>query len=136
MIHPHEKSIVLFDGVCNLCNAYLNSVLRNDPKDLFLFAPLQSDRAQELLMQYGMINHTVTSVVLIENGKLFQRSTAVLRIARKMGGFFPLLYGFIIIPAFIRDFIYDAIARNRYRWWGKREQCMIPDESTKKKFLP
>lgn len=130
-----EKSIVLFDGICNLCNTSINRVLRNDPKDRFRFAPLQSDYAKNLLKSYSTPIDQLSSVVLIENGKIYQRSTAALRIAKQMGAAYPLLYTFIIVPAFLRDLVYDYIARNRYRWWGKRESCMISTVEVQQKFL-
>ncbi len=127
--------IVLFDGVCNFCNAGVNRILTNDPKDRFRIAALQSDVAKELLAPFGIRAENLDSVALIENGKIYQRSTAALRIARRMSGAWPLLFGFIIVPPFIRDAIYDWIGRNRYKWWGKRESCMVPTPDVRRKFL-
>lgn len=127
--------VVLFDGVCNFCNAGVNRIITHDPKDRFRVAALQSEIAKELLLPFGVVAEQLDSVALIENGKLYQRSTAALRIARKMSGAWPLLFVFIIIPAFIRDGVYNWIGRNRYKWWGKREACMVPTPEIRRKFL-
>lgn len=127
--------IVLFDGVCNFCNAGINRIIDNDPKDRFRFAPLQSDIAQELLAPFGVKADALNSVALIIDGKLYQRSSAALHISRRMSGAWPLLFAFIVIPPFIRDAVYDWVGRNRYRWWGKSESCRVPTPEIKRKFL-
>lgn len=130
-----EKVILLFDGYCNLCNSSVNFVLKHDRKNRFRFAALQSQPGIALLKQYTIIPGITDSVVVIEQGKAYLRSSAGLRIAANLG--FPwnsalVLY---IIPAFLRNPVYDFIARNRYRWYGKRDTCRLPDAAEKAKFL-
>ncbi len=130
-----NKSLLLFDGVCNLCNSSVQFILLRDKKDRFRFASLQSDYGQNLLREHNLPTETFNSLVLVENGKVFKKSTAALRIASKLKGLWPLLFAFIIIPPFIRNFVYDIIAKNRYRWFGKKEECMLPRPEWKQKFL-
>lgn len=131
-----QHSIIFFDGVCNLCTGSVTFVIQRDKRDLFRFVPLQSPLAVQYLAPLGQpVTGTPGSIVLLENGKLYKRSSAALRIARKLNGGWPLLYGLIIIPAFIRDFVYDQIAVNRYRIWGKADSCMVPTPALKAKFL-
>ncbi len=132
---PINKAIILFDGVCNLCNSSVNLVIRRDKKNYFQFAPLQSDVAKQLLKNQNTPLSKTESMVLLENGKIFFKSSAALRTARHLGGLYPLFYGLIIIPTFIRNAVYDLISRNRYKWFGKRETCMLPTEELKKKFI-
>lgn len=127
------KAVILFDGVCNFCNSSINFVIRNDKKAHFQFAPLQSEVAQKLAG--NRILPTPDTVLLLENGIIYEKSTAALKIAKKLDGLWPVLYGLIIIPKFIRDPIYDLIARNRYRWFGKKESCMIPGPEIRNRFL-
>lgn len=127
--------VILFDGVCNFCNSSVNRVIENDPKDIFRFAPLQSEAGQQLLKQYGIDPGMTDSVVYIENGKAYVRSSAALRIARRMKGLYPALFGFIIIPPFIRNAVYDLIAKNRYKWFGKKDSCMMPTPEVRRKFI-
>jgi predicted DCC family thiol-disulfide oxidoreductase YuxK len=131
----NNKSLILFDGVCNLCNSSVQFILLRDKKDRFRFASLQSDYGQSILKQYNLPTDKFNSLALVENGKIYQRSTGALRIARKLKGLWPMLYGFIIVPPFIRNFVYDIIAKNRYRWFGKKEECMLPRPEWKQKFL-
>ncbi len=130
-----NKSLLLFDGVCNLCNSSVQFILLRDKKDRFRFASLQSDYGQNLLREHNLPTETFNSLVLVENGKVYKKSTAALRIARKLKGLWPLLFAFIIIPPFIRNFVYDIIAKNRYRWFGKKEECMLPRPEWKQKFM-
>jgi predicted DCC family thiol-disulfide oxidoreductase YuxK len=130
-----EKAIILFDGVCNLCNGAVTFVIKRDPKDRFRFAALQSEIGEELIHKNGLKDKGLDSIVLIEGEKAFVKSSAALRIARKLSGFWPLLYVFIILPRFLRDSFYDLIARNRYSWYGKRESCMIPTPELRAKFI-
>lgn len=131
------EKIILFDGVCNLCNGFVHFVIKREKSDVFKFAALQSDQAIELLAQYDLISTDMKSVILIDTGrnKAFTESSAVLHIFGNLKGLFPLLQLFFIIPKFIRDFVYQQIAVNRYRWFGKRNSCMIPTPELKKKFL-
>jgi predicted DCC family thiol-disulfide oxidoreductase YuxK len=130
-----EKAIILFDGVCNLCNGAVTFVIKRDPKDRFRFAALQSEIGEELVQKHGLKDKGLDSIVLIEGEKAFVKSSAALRIARKLSGGWPLLYVFNILPRFIRDPFYDLIARNRYSWYGKRESCMIPTPELRAKFI-
>ncbi|MFK5957309.1 MAG: DCC1-like thiol-disulfide oxidoreductase family protein [Lutibacter sp.] len=129
------KSIILFDGICNLCNSSINFIIKNDDKKHFLFASLQSDAAKEILLHLPSKNLNLNSIVLIENGTIYEKSTAALRIAKYLNGGYKVLYAFIITPKFIRDWIYNLIAKNRYKWFGKKEHCMIPSPEIKCRFL-
>ena len=121
MQHTSEnQSIVLFDGVCNLCNAAVRFIIKRDKKKIFTLSPLQSNLSEALNNQYHFNQPGVNSIVLIENNKVYYKSTAVLRVIKKLSGPIKLLYIFIIIPPFIRDSIYSVIAKNRYRWFGKK----------------
>ena len=128
--HP----ILLFDGVCNYCNRWVNFIIRHDEKKKFRFAALQSETGKKILKQYN-ISEKEESVVLIYLDKVYLKSSAGLHILYHLGGIYSLAFVFIIIPAYIRDFYYDIIARNRYKWWGKRNECMIPTQDVKERFL-
>lgn len=129
--HP----IILFDGICNLCNASVQYVIRHDPKKNFRFASLQSRFAQEILSNNNLPVNDFNSFVLFDDNKVFTRSTAALKVAQKLNGFIKLLYACIIIPKFIRDAVYNIIAKNRYKWFGKKNECMIPTAELKSLFL-
>ena len=128
------ERIVLFDGVCNYCNAMVNFSIRHDPEKKFKYATLQSDIGQRLLAEHG-IGKDVDSVILIEDGKAYMHSTAGLRIVRKMSGIYSLCYVFIIVPAFIRDWAYELFAKYRYRLFGRTDTCMIPTPDIRERFL-
>lgn len=130
-----QRTVILFDGVCNLCNGYVQFVIRHDRKGYFRFASLQSDSGRRLLQQLNYSDNTINTVVLVENGTCFIRSTAALKILRKLGGLWPLTYAAIILPAFLRDFIYVVVAKNRYRWFGKQESCLLPTPELQSRFL-
>lgn len=130
-----NKSVVLFDGVCNLCNASVNFIIKHDSQNYFLFASLQSDAAKEILLQFNLKKLDLKSILLIENNQIFDQSTAALRIAKKLNFAYNLLYVFIIVPKPLRNFIYGIIAKNRYKWFGKKESCMIPTKELKDKFI-
>ena len=130
-----QQSIIFFDGVCNLCTNSVKFVIKRDKKDAFRFAPLQSDAAHQYLGPFGLSLGELNTIILLEDNKVYQRSAAALRIARKLGGGWPLLYGFMIFPAFIRDFVYNQIAKRRYRIWGKQDSCIVPTPELKAKFL-
>ena len=130
-----EDPVILFDGVCNLCNSAINFIIRHDKQARFHFAPLQGVTAKQVHPYDPESSHAPDSIILIENGKYFHRSTAVLRIARKLSGWPSLLYGFIIVPPFIRDWVYNLVAKKRYRWFGQRDQCMIPTPDLMNRFL-
>ncbi len=135
MINLENKSIILFDGVCNLCNNAVQFIIKRDEKHHFLFTSLQSDAAQELLLHFKLKNADFDSILLIQNNKVYQKSTAILHISRYLPGLWKLNFGFIIIPKFIRDFVYTVIANNRYKWFGKKDSCMIPTQELKARFL-
>jgi len=127
--------IILFDGVCNLCNSSVQFIIKRDPESRFRFAALQSPFGQEQLRKFHLPVNQLYSVMLIENGQVFQKSTAALKIARNLSGGWPLLYGFILVPPFMRNWIYDWIAANRFKWFGKRAECMIPTPELKARFI-
>lgn len=130
-----QQVVVLFDGVCNFCDSSVQFIIKRDFKNYFKFAPLQSEFAANLFKEQGIDPTSFDSVVLWENGELYTKSTAALRIGRQLGVLWSLLYVFIIIPRFIRDAVYDLIARNRYKWFGKKDQCMIPSPEVRDKFI-
>lgn len=126
---------VLFDGVCNLCNGTVQFIIRNDRRGRFRFAALQSEAGRELLLQYQLPEKALNTVVLIAGGRAFTRSTAALEIARRLDGAWPICYAAVALPRFLRDSAYNFIARNRYRWFGKQEACMMPSPELKQRFL-
>jgi len=130
-----QKSIILFDGVCNLCNSSIDFIFKRDKKDQFLVGALQEDPGEFILKKFHAKPDYLDSLVLVENGKIYFRSTAALKIARNLSGLWPIFYVFIILPAFLRDPIYDWIGKNRYRWFGKKNTCRIPTPEEKSKFL-
>lgn len=127
--------IVLFDGVCNLCDNSVKFIIKRDKNASFKMASLQSDIGQKIQTHFGQDTSQVNSVMLIEHGKLYTKSTAALKIARHLDGLWKLFIIFLVIPSSIRDVVYDFIARNRYKWFGKHDACMIPDKSIKSRFL-
>ena len=129
------EPIILFDGVCNLCNASVQFVIRHDPQARFKFAALQSATAEKLLQNCAFDRASLDSVILVEDGRVYIESDAALRIARKLGGAWSLFAGFSIVPRPIRDAVYRFIARNRYRWFGKQESCMMPTPDLRARFL-
>ena len=121
MQHINEnQSIVLFDGVCNLCNSAVAFIIKRDKKKIFKLSPLQSSFSETLNQQFHFKQPQLNSIILIENNKVYHKSTAALRVAKKLSGTIKILYIFIIIPPFIRDAVYSVIAKNRYRWFGKK----------------
>jgi len=130
-----RHSIILFDGVCHLCDGFVQFVMNQDKAGAFRFAPLQSEAGRSLLQHFGLDENALDTVILIENGKYYTRSTAPLRIAKRIGGLWALTYVFIIIPKFLRDAGYNLIAKNRYRLFGKKDQCMIPTPEVRARFL-
>jgi predicted DCC family thiol-disulfide oxidoreductase YuxK len=127
--------VILFDGVCNLCNASVNWIIDRDKKNLFKFASLQSEYGQALINKMNLKSDYMDTVVLQEGEKVYLRSAAALRILKHIGGIYSLAYAFIIVPAFIRDFFYNMVAKNRYKWFGKQDACRIPTPELKAKFL-
>jgi len=129
------KKIILFDGVCNLCNKSVTCVIKRDKKDVFRYAALQNEAGQRLVKKHDIDTSKTDSIILVDGDRAYTKSTAALKIARHLGGGYPLLYGFMIVPNFIRNWVYDYIAKNRYKWYGKKESCMIPTPELKSKFL-
>ncbi|WP_153801211.1 thiol-disulfide oxidoreductase DCC family protein [Foetidibacter luteolus] len=130
-----QQPVIIFDGVCNLCNSSVQFVIRHDKKKQFLFASLQSDYGQKVLKEHELPYTTFNSFLLLQNSKLYTKSSGALQVARQLDGGWPLLYGFIVIPKFIRDAVYSFIARNRYRWFGKQDTCWLPTPDLKARFL-
>ncbi len=134
-MNAKPKKIILFDGVCNLCNNAVVFIIKRDKKDVFRFAAIQSDEGEKLIKKHNIDTSKTDSIILIENDTYSVKSTAALKIAKHLKGGYPLLYGFIILPAFFRNWVYDIIAKNRYKWFGKKDNCMIPTPELKEKFL-
>ena len=130
-----KDKIILFDGVCNLCNGAINFIIKHDPKGVFKFASLQGETGQKLLAQHNIDPQETDSIVLIDNDQVSVKSSAALRIAKNLNQGYPLLFGFMIIPTFIRNGVYDFIAANRYKWFGKKESCMLPTPELRSRFL-
>jgi predicted DCC family thiol-disulfide oxidoreductase YuxK len=128
-------SLVLFDGVCNLCNGFVQFVVARDPGGRFQFGALQSAAARRVLELHDTPAPLPDAIVLVDDGQLFTRSTAALRIARRLTFPWPLAYAFIAVPRPLRDWIYDLIARHRYRWFGTRDHCMVPTPALRSRFI-
>lgn len=131
----NSKGVILFDGVCNFCNSSVNFIIRHDKKDYFRFTPLQSEIGMKISEKYNLDSGNLKSVILVDKGKIYTKTTAALRIAKQLSGAWPVLYVFIIVPPPIRDVVYNIIAKYRYKWWGERDACMIPTPEIRKKFL-
>lgn len=131
----YSPPVILFDGVCNFCNGTVNFILRQDKKGVFRFAPLQSEAGQKLLHQYHLPKENFDSFLLIEKGKVYKSSTAGLKLYNKLPWYWKWTQIFWIVPKFIRDGVYDFIARNRYKWFGKKEECMVPTPEVRNRFL-
>ena len=129
-----KMAIVLFDGECNFCDASVQFILKRDPKGVFKFASLQSEVGQQLLKEYDVPNN-MDSIVLIDSDGYYTKSTAALKIARQLTDFWKYVYIFIIVPKFVRDIVYNIIAKNRYKWFGKKEACMLPTAEQRDRFL-
>lgn len=128
------QRIILFDGVCNFCNSSVQFIIKRDPKVHFKFASLQGEIGQQLLNQHGL-NSKMDSFVLIEDDNIFFESTAALRVCRKLKGGWKLLAGLFIVPSPLRNSIYKIIAKNRYKWFGKKDSCMLPRPEWRNRFL-
>ena len=128
-------AVVLFDGVCNFCNASINFVIEHDSSGYFRFAPLQSEIGEKLTAKYGIDRIETDSVVLVENGKVYTHSDAALGIARHLNGVWSWAYALRVVPRPLRDLVYRLVARNRYRLFGRREACMIPTPEIRARFL-
>ena len=130
-----HNPLVLFDGVCNLCDHSVQRIIRNDSKNKFIFSTLQNSLTTNYLLKKGSKYNDIDSIILITPTKIYTKSSAVLTITKSLKGAYPLLYILYIIPKPIRDFFYDYIAKNRYKWLGKKESCMVPTDNLKNKFL-
>ena len=130
-----RESIVLFDGVCNFCNGSVNFIIKHDSRKRFKFAALQSEIGQKLLRQYGLNENDLDSVVLVENGRAFTRTTAALKTARHLDGLLSWSAVFLIVPRAVRDIFYKLFAKNRYKLFGRTEACMMPTPELRHRFL-
>ncbi|KGP73359.1 thiol-disulfide oxidoreductase DCC family protein [Pontibacillus yanchengensis] len=128
------NKIILFDGECNFCDASVQFILKRDRQEQFTFASLQGEHGQKLLKQHGIAS-SVDSFVLVDGNQIHFQSTAALNVCKELAGAWKLLYGFIVIPKPIRDKVYKIVANNRYKWFGKKEQCALPSPETRKRFL-
>ncbi|MEH7503592.1 thiol-disulfide oxidoreductase DCC family protein [Neobacillus drentensis] len=126
--------IILFDGVCNLCNHSVKFIIKRDSFDYFKFASIQGETGQALLKKYGL-KGDLDSFIVIENEKAYVKSSAALLVCSKLDGAFKMLKIFRILPPFFRDFLYDLVAKNRYKWFGKEESCLLPSPEWKQRFL-
>jgi predicted DCC family thiol-disulfide oxidoreductase YuxK len=134
-VNNTDKKIVLFDGVCNLCSNSVQFILKRDTKNQFLFGSLQGKAGQEYLKKFQLPADAFNSFMLVEGDTLYSRSSGALRMLKHLGGGWSVLYAFIIVPKFIRDAVYNFIAKNRYKWFGKKDECWIPTPDLKAKFL-
>ena len=133
---PVNKKVVIFDGVCNLCNSFINLIIKYDSNNRFVFTSLQSEISQEITSHLKIDSKNKESIFLYEQGVSYDfKSTAALKIMKEFGGLWYLTQVGYILPQFLRDGIYDIVAKNRYKWFGKRDICMIPSAETKSKFL-
>ncbi len=130
-----DRYIIVFDGVCNLCNGSINFILSRDQREQFVFAPVQSPFAEELLARHGLAGIGEDSFVLVKKGKTYLRSDAALQISREMCGLWPLLWGLRVIPKGLRDGVYNLVAQNRYRLFGKKSSCMVPTPALQRRFI-
>ena len=129
------RSIIFFDGVCNLCNASIDFIIKRDKNDHFLVGALQDPISNKILSDFEVNEGYLDSLVLLENGKIYYKSTAALKIARQLSGAWSIFYPLIILPDWFRDPVYNWIARNRYQWFGKKNTCRIPTSEERKKFI-
>ncbi len=135
MEHDNAEYIIFFDGVCKLCNYTVNFLIRHDKKNCFRFAPLQWEVSKNILGNNYPNSKALNTLIYFENGIIYKESTAVLKIFNKLPFPFFLLYSFIIIPKFIRNSLYRYISRNRFKWFGKNNSCMVPSEEIQNKFI-
>lgn len=130
-----HNSVILFDGMCNFCSDSVQFIIKRDPSSKFKFAPLQSVTGKDLIAKFNLDNVNLKSIILFKDHSYYLKSTAVLKIARELNSLWPLMYFFVVIPKPVRDYFYDIVAANRYRWFGKKEQCMVPNTEIEKRFL-
>ncbi|WP_422104396.1 thiol-disulfide oxidoreductase DCC family protein [Winogradskyella sp.] len=134
---PKDKQLILFDGVCNLCNSSVLFVIRRDKNNRFLFAPLQSEVGQDIIKAFNIDTEETDSIILYnpKERRIYHKSSAALRVAKSLGFPTHLMSIFFIVPTVLRNWIYDIIARNRYKWFGKKDSCMIPTPELQAKFM-
>jgi len=130
-----DHPVILFDGICNLCNASVQFVIKHDPRAIFKFTTQQSETGRMLMKEHGITFSEMNTFILIKDKKVFSRSTAALMVAKQLNGIIKILYGFILVPPFIRNSVYNFISKNRYSWFGKKNSCMIPAPGIKDRFL-
>lgn len=130
-----DKPLLLFDGVCNLCNGAVNFIIDRDHLQRFVFASLQSNLGQQIARKYNLPENDFKSIVLVKENKVFLKSDAALEVSRDLSGGWRLLFGFKIIPKFLRNYIYDIIAANRYKWFGREDQCRVPSADIQNRFV-
>ncbi|MDZ4711227.1 MAG: thiol-disulfide oxidoreductase DCC family protein [bacterium] len=130
-----EYKVILFDGVCNLCNSSVNYIIDHDKHDKFRFASLQSEAGQKLLKKFGLDPDDLFSIILIDGNKYYSESSAIIHISKEFGGVWKTLSIFKIVPPPLRNFFYRIIAKNRYKWFGKKDSCRVPTHELKEKFL-
>ena len=135
MTDDSSQSIILFDGVCNFCNRSVNWIIWRDPSGYFRFAPLQARAGEALQERYGLDPRALDTLLLVEGGCVYTKSTAALRVVRRLRSPWRALYALIAVPRPVRDVAYDSFARRRYRWFGKREECMVPSPKVRERFL-
>jgi len=129
------EMVIVFDGVCKFCNAFVNFVIARDKKQKFKFGTLQSEPGQQILDELGFSKEDLKTIFFLHRGQVFTKSTAALKIAGKLDGLWPLLSVLLVIPRLIRDICYDYIARNRYKWLGKSETCRVPTAADRHRFV-
>lgn len=134
--NQHDKHIILFDGVCNLCNGAVNTVIDADDQNKFLFSSLQSQVADNLLSEVAIDPKELDSIVLVtKDGQIYQKSDAALKVMTEIGGLWSLAVVFKVIPRWIRDRVYNVVAKNRYRWFGKQDECRLPTADLRRRFI-
>ena len=129
------RQLILFDGVCNLCNSFVRFVIERDPAARFQFAALQSEAARRVLQEHQLPTPLPDSILLVDNGRIFTRSTAALRIARRLTFPWPLTAALLMVPRPLRDWVYQLVARYRYRWFGRQDRCMVPTPALRSRFI-
>lgn len=127
--------IIVFDGVCKWCSFWVNFVIARDPFNRFRFATLQSENAQQILRSMELSTEDFSTLLLIEHGQIFVKSTAVLKVMRQLKGLWPMLYLLMVIPASLRDSTYDHVGRHRYMWMGKTKVCRMPTQDERERFV-
>jgi predicted DCC family thiol-disulfide oxidoreductase YuxK len=130
-----KNSVVLFDGVCNLCSRSIQFIIKHDKKKQFRFASLQSSFGQKIMKQFDLPINELNSFILLQGNNIYTKSTGALKILKSLNGLLPLNYGFIIVPKFLRDAVYNFIAKHRYKWFGKKEECWIPTPELQQLFF-